>query len=246
MFNDPPVQTLNDRLANLTTFASGAVIPSPTVTVTPATTGSTHYSYVVVAHVGADILPTLLAITNGYASMSATNFNTVAWSPVNAPNSNVTVTYDVWRTVGGTTQGLIASGLVGAYQLVDTGIPATSGTAPVRNTTGTFVGNLQEPFGGIISATDASVIPVQPGFYVITATGAATPTLANPVAGTDDGIMITVTALTAHAHTITVPAGTLNGASATLTFAAVGDQAVLQAYNGYWVTNGVVTAAHIS
>lgn len=242
MFNDPPVQTLNDRLANLTNFAAGAVVTPPTVTATPATTGSTHYSYVVAARFGADTVPTLLAITNGYASMSSTYSNTVAWSPVLAP-SNLSVVYDVYRTVGGSTQGLIASGLTGT-QLVDTGLVATSVTAPVRNTTvPNSVGAAPICY---TTAAGAYVLLPNPGLVMLAGATPTLATLALPVATVDDGTIIKIVAMTAEAHTVTTPAAGINAASTTLTFAAVGDEATLEAYNGSWISNGVQTAAHIT
>lgn len=243
-FYDPPVQALNDRLANFTNALLNAVVAALTVTVTAeGTTGSTTYSYVVAALFGADTVPTLTTITNGNATLSGTNFNTIAWSHAAAP-SNLSVTYSVWRTAGGSSQGLIASGLSGVYSLNDTGLAATSGTAPVRNTT---VPNsvVMAPIRNI-TTTGTSVLLPNPGLVLLSGTSACTPTLALPVAGVDDGTVIKVVAQTAHAHTITTPSNGINGANITLTFAAVGDEAQLQAYNGTWVSNGVQTQAHIT
>jgi hypothetical protein len=250
MFFNPPVQDWLARLKHLTLFALNQLLSPLTVTVTAeGTTGSTHYSYVVVALMGADSIPTLTAITNGNATLSTTNYNTIAWSPL-AGSDLDPVTYSVYRTVGGTAQGLIASGLTNVFSLNDTGLAATSGTAPVLNTTGRFPAAAQNPNVVLITTTGASTIVPQPGFYLLDGASACNVTISNPVAGGpgvgDDGVQLTFTALTAHAHTVICPTGTLNNASTTLTFAAVGDQAVLTAYNGYWVSNGVVTAAHIT
>ena len=243
-FYNPPVQDANTRLANITAALVSAVATPPTVTITPeGTTGSTSYSYVVAAYFGSDTVPTLASTSTGNATLSSTNYNQVSWSPVLSP-SGLPVTYNVYRTVGGSTQGLIASGLSGVTSLNDTGLASTSGTAPVRNTTvPNSVGSA--PIRNI-TTTGASVILPNPGMILLSGASACTPTLALPVATVDDGTTIKVVAQTAHAHTITTPANGINGTTDTATFAAVGDEVTFQAWNGIWVSNGVQTVAHLT
>lgn len=85
-------------------------------------------------------------------------------------------------------------------------------------------------------------ITIKDGFVVLTKAGVAAMTLADPVAVTDDGKELTVVALTANAHTVTI-AGGLSGAGASAdvgTFGgAVGDRFSVFAYNGKWYPSGV-------
>lgn len=85
-------------------------------------------------------------------------------------------------------------------------------------------------------------ITIKDGFVFLTKAGVAAMTLADPTAITDDGKELTVIALTANAHTVTI-AGGLNGAGAGAdvgTFGgAVGDRFSVVAYNGKWYAAGV-------
>lgn len=124
---------VNGSISTIALATPGA----PTVTPTGAA-GSTSYSYVIVAKqadgsftAGGTVGTTAL----GNATLDATNYNALSWSAVTNAAS-----YDVYRTVGGATQGKIATGVtVAAYS--DQG-GAGSGSVPGTGTTGsvTFAG----------------------------------------------------------------------------------------------------------
>jgi len=113
-------------------------------TITKGGTGSgTNYSYVVVAKdkngtTFAGILSTCGSIASaagsisGNSTLSGTNYNIITWTAV----ANA-VSYDVYRTVGGTTQGYI--GNTTALTLNDTGLTANGWTAPIYNTSGSVL-----------------------------------------------------------------------------------------------------------
>jgi hypothetical protein len=106
-----------------------------TPTVTPqGTTGATSYSYKVVARNRdqRSIASAAGSTTTGNAALSSTNFNRVAWTAVTGATF-----YEVHRTVGGATTGIVA--IVGAVlQLDDTGLVGDASTAPTAATGGTF------------------------------------------------------------------------------------------------------------
>lgn len=91
-------------------------------------------------------------------------------------------------------------------------------------------------------------ITIKHGLVPLTKAGVAAMTLAAPTAGTDDGKVLHIIAITGNAHTVTIANG-LSGAGAGAdvgTFGgAVGDRVVLVAYNGAWypVVNVNVTFA---
>ncbi|HEX2907414.1 MAG TPA: hypothetical protein VHO69_11170 [Phototrophicaceae bacterium] len=93
----------------------------------------------------------------------------------------------------------------------------------------------------VVAPADGA-ITLKDGFVFITKATAAVLTLADPVAGTDDGKEITVISKTAAAHTVTI-AGGLNGAGAGAdvgTFSAViGNRFSVVAHNGKWYSSGV-------
>lgn len=102
-----------------------------TPTVTPqGTAGTTAYGYRITASsaVGETLASTEGTTATGNATLSATNFNRVAWAAVAGA-----VDYRVYRTTGGATTGLI--GTATATSLDDTGL-AASGAVPVVGTSG--------------------------------------------------------------------------------------------------------------
>jgi hypothetical protein len=109
----------------------------------------------------------------------------------------------------------------------------------VGNVTGDVTGAVQRPVS-VASANGA--ISIKDGYVVLTKAGVAAMTLADPTATTDDGKELTVIAVTANAHTVTI-AGGMNGAGAGAdvgTFGgAVGDRFSVVAYNGKWYASGV-------
>jgi hypothetical protein len=81
----------------------------------------------------------------------------------------------------------------------------------------------------------------QPGKYAITKTGSiAALTLATPVSGLDDGVLLQILNVSGLAHTITCTAGKINdgnssGHNTVWTFNAdVGGCLILEAYQGVW------------
>lgn len=115
----------------LTTPVGGVATPN-------GTTGATTYTYVVVArsYSGTSAASASITTTTGNATLSTTNFVAVTWNPV--PGA---VSYDVYRTAGGATQGLIknvASNTLSPF-LNDTGLAGDSSTAPSTNSTGSIV-----------------------------------------------------------------------------------------------------------
>ncbi len=90
-------------------------------------------------------------------------------------------------------------------------------------------------------------IALKQGVVLINKTTAAAMLLAAPTAVFDDGKRLKIVAATAHAHTVTTPPNGINGASDTVTFAAVGDWVELVALNGVWyATVGGPTPAALS
>src|SRR5580692_2183621 len=93
---------------------------------------------------------------------------------------------------------------------------------------GSFVPNANPT----VLSTAAPALPLS-GVCYITYAGVCAATLATP---TEDGLDLTVFALTADAHTITTAADIINGADDTATFAgAVGDYIHLRSFGGQWV-----------
>jgi len=90
-----------------------------------------------------------------------------------------------------------------------------------------------------------------PGFFVITAAGAATITVSAPTAGVDDGLEIEIFSNTAAAHIIAVGAGKMLAGVAPGTQIAFPAQAgagvYMTAYQGKWLTatggNGAYTVS---
>lgn len=147
----------------------------------------------------------------------------------------------------------------------------SSGNDPLKVGDGTDVGlkiqiptgqtanafQIEKPGGTVIYSIDANggaqkapvliaasgAIPVVAGQYVITDAGIAALTLAAPVAGTQDGLTISVISATGFAHTITAT-GLLQTGSAAVnvaTFAAfAGAGLTLKAYNGFWQVSAPV------
>jgi hypothetical protein len=86
---------------------------------------------------------------------------------------------------------------------------------------------------GVTAYTTSTAITQKSGTITIGSGGALSMTLAAPAAGTDDGKILTVIGLTAHAHTLTVAAN-FDGTNHIATYAAIGNNIVLMALNGAW------------
>lgn len=114
---------------------------APTIT-THGTTGSTTYTYKVVAKLANGEVTAASSAgttTSGNATLNATNYDIVTITQVvNA------VSYDIYRTAGGATQGKIANVLdSGSSTTVfnDQGSVGDTTTAPTVNTTGVGISN---------------------------------------------------------------------------------------------------------
>ena len=113
---------------------------SVTPTVTPqGTPGVTSYSYKLVAknaagkHAAAGTAGTT---ATGNATLDGTNFNRLTWTPASGPTETEVASWDVYRTVGGATQGLIGNVLAGVTTPDDTGLMGVASTAPATNNSG--------------------------------------------------------------------------------------------------------------
>lgn len=113
---------------------NGLVTPAAPVITQGGTPGATTYGYKVVAKLrdGSVTLPSAEGTTaTGHATLDGTNYNIITWVAVAGA-----VNYDVYRSTGGATQGLIISG--GSSPQNDTGF-AAAGAEPTINTTGRLV-----------------------------------------------------------------------------------------------------------
>ena len=118
-------------------------------------TAATTYTYKLVARLADGSTTEAGAASTtaaGHATLSAANYNALSWSAVSGAAS-----YDVYRTVGGATQGKIASATT-ALSLSDTGLAGGGETAPTVDTTGRLTGDSLSLDGGSLvydPATDA-------------------------------------------------------------------------------------------
>lgn len=131
--------------------------PQPTVTV-QGTTGATNYSYKIVVlgvagRIGA--AGTAGTTSSGNATLNGTNKNKVDWSAVTGATG-----YLVYRTVGGATQGLIATLDSATLTFTDTGVVADGTSAPSTDATGvgdavdvSHLNNVVAMFGGTFVGT---------------------------------------------------------------------------------------------
>lgn len=177
---------------------------TPTALATPATplitpqgtVGATTWTYKIVARSGSPTTATgrtaasaAGSTTTGNATLTSVNSNLIAWQPVPGATS-----YDVYRTVGGATQGLIGS--TAGRTFTDTGLAGDSSTAPTTNTT------------GVLNASGASspTFGVTPN-YIATETGAN-----NAIAGALVGAALVagLTVTVKLAHTLQIGANTFN------------------------------------
>lgn len=110
-------------------------------------TAATTYTYKLVARLADGTTTEAGAASTtaaGHATLSAANYNAISWSAVTGATS-----YDVYRTVGGATQGKIASATT-ALALDDTGLAGGGEKAPTVDGTGRVTAD------GITVATGAS------------------------------------------------------------------------------------------
>lgn len=216
------------------------------VTATPfGTVGASTVTYVIasVTDAGTQNPATGVSTTTANASLSATNGVTVAWNQVPGAAS-----YNVYRSAGGASQGLIASvnaTSAATLSISDTGTAATTAT-PTVNTTGQLLFNGSSlPIAQAFTAltTNGAINPHVAASYAITKAGVLADTLAAPTATTDDGIEIYIGSTTANAHTLTATGLFQCGTAAVnlATFAAqAGAGLTLKAYQGKWIVKSSV------
>lgn len=220
-------------------FNQLAAPAAPTLT-TNGTAGATTYDYAIEAVLGTGNTGAgaATAITTGNATLSATNSINIVFLPIAGATK-----YNIRRTVGGATQGIIGSVVstgAASYTFVDTGLTGDASTAPVINTTGVVYLPTQE----LITAYAANGAISSPGKAVLTKAGVAVMTIVAPIAGAasaggHDGLVIQVIDTGGHAHTVTGPSNCFNGSTHIATFGGtVGQNFTMIAYNGVWYVTG--------
>ena len=124
--------------STITTYASVSTPAGLSVTAT-GTTGSTHYSYRISAFndVGETVACTSVAITNGNATLNATNYNALAWTATTGATG-----YNIYgRTATGLGEMYMDTVYTNSYK--DQGqvsSPSTSILPPTANTTTGIIG----------------------------------------------------------------------------------------------------------
>ncbi|HEV2412974.1 MAG TPA: hypothetical protein VGS28_04210 [Candidatus Saccharimonadales bacterium] len=159
----------NHRVRNLLVTDN---IPTPSITQHGAT-GSTTYAYEITVQtsMGGQSAPsTATQVTSGPGTLTGTNYNTVSWPAVPGATS-----YNVYRTVGGTTTGLI--GNTTSLSLNDTGLTGTN-SVPTTDTSGSLTLN-----GGPLVVENTSGLT---DLAVNNGTGALS--LGNVTSATGDGV----------------------------------------------------------
>ena len=208
--------------AGLTTPTGPAVVPQGTV-------GSTTYAYKVVATLGAGHTAASPAgsATTGNATLSATNFTLITWAAVVGATG-----YTIYRTTGGSTQGVIGTAGINTLSFSDTGLTADSTTAPTLNTTG------GEPKNPTILSGSTDAIP-SAGTFLVTTAGIDAITLNAPASGADDGLQVDIVDEGGHAHTVTTGTNAFVGSHHIATFAGtLGNILRLVAKGGIWYDRG--------
>jgi flagellar hook-associated protein 2 len=132
--NDSVVRTLQSSLLSAPTYT--ATPSAPAVAVTGAGSGTQQYTIVAKNAQGGILSVSAVGSTAGAGpdTLDPTHYNTVTWGQVSGASS-----YDVYRTAGGATQGLIANVLSTAtLSVTDNGLAGGGQTVP------TGVGSLYE------------------------------------------------------------------------------------------------------
>jgi hypothetical protein len=138
----------SDGTGNLQPFQPPSAAPTPTVT-NGGTAGSTSYSYRLVAisvNGTYSALGTAGTTATGNATLSATNYNVITWTPVADAAG-----YLIVRSAGGAAQGTIGAVGIGTNTFIDFGQGVQTGTTATQ------------PYG----------LPVTPGAPTVTTVGTA-------------------------------------------------------------------------
>ena len=146
------------------------VTPGTPTVVAQGTPGAVTYTYKIVSRSGTDQKSAAGAagsVTDGHATLDVTNFNRITWSAVAVGAEGG---FDIYRTVGGATQGRIGQVGAGVLTFDDTGLVANGATAPA--TTETIGHRLPaNTFFGPVFVSDSS------NAYFDAKSDSATPTL---------------------------------------------------------------------
>ena len=253
----PNPAQLDDKINAILASLSGTQITGPGLAVITNSTGSTSYTYEIVAKSNGVTVPGSTAtLATGPSVLSSTAYNTLTWSMLqnNLPN----LTFDIYRTASGGTPsstGRISIGTAAAslslnptastpvFTFVDTGIAGDGTTPPPFNTSGALVIGTAYPVQSFPSAGSVSLLN---GLAVINGTSATAVTLPVPVAGSpnnggNDGMLLTVLTTTLYAHTLVsataskiFPNGTAGKTTGTFTNTTYANFAELVAFNGAW------------
>lgn len=106
----------------------GLETPSGLAVTVQGTAGATTYTYRVVARNAAGAATAAAAavsVTTGNATLTTTNSNRIVWDQVPGATD-----YQVYRTVGGATQGIIATATYPTRSIIDSGLAGGGETAP--------------------------------------------------------------------------------------------------------------------
>ena len=129
------------------------------------------------------------------------------------------------------------------YADVEVKTPLTPGSSYFNVTSGirTYNGSswISSESATTTYVTAAGAIPLFTGTYSLGSGGALAMTLATPTTPAQDGIVLTIVAGTAHAHTVTTAANKIVPSHDTVTYAAVGDFVVLRSIGGLWYPIGL-------
>jgi hypothetical protein len=181
---------------------------TPTVTPT-GTTGSTTYTYKIVARLLDGTTTAASAAgttTTGNASLTFSHYNSITWSAVLGA-----VSYDVYRTVGGASQGKIAN--VGQLFLNDgaagNGIyVGDSTTAPTVNSTGSITVTSLNGSGALsahLSTTTAASYTILSTDYTVTANATSNVVaITLPLASAQSGRILNVKKTDSSVNAVTV------------------------------------------
>lgn len=106
-----------------------------------------------------------------------------------------------------------------------------------QNNLWNWVPNSQQQTGTPVTYTTAGAVPIASGLSLIGGSGVTALTLAAPTA-LQNGVVMSFSVTTAHAHTLTTPSNKINGGKLSVTFAAIGDAITLQASGTVWYIIG--------
>ena len=166
---DIPTRPREQIVRNVSVLGDVVVTPladpaAPSITNT-GTPGATTYSYKIVAISEGDQETAASAAgstSTGAATLGIADYNAIQWRPIEGAKA-----YDIYRTVGGSSQGKIVRLLDPQVAFNDTGFPGDSSVAPSSNSTGVLKGNttmqnLLSYFGNVLLQDGGLAIDATP------------------------------------------------------------------------------------